>query len=118
MSLKAAKAKRPSGRTYATRLDVTKATMVRRALRSVMTKRGKGWTYIDGYSDLRVALKCGVTEYQVGGARRKYFGAMPLGRPTKQEETVEKPSLDSRIERLERLFARMAVAVDPKYLER
>lgn len=118
MSLKP-KSKKGS-RTYSPRLDTNRATMVRRALRAVMTKRGKRWAYIDGYNDMRVALKCGVTLSQVGTVRRKCFGAMPLGRP-RNDEAPQQLSLDTRIDRLERLFVSMALRVDPsisKYLER
>lgn len=112
--------KRNVRRAYTPRLDTDKANMVKRALRAVMTKRNKGWAFIDGYSDMRVALKCGVTPSQVGCVRRKHFGSMPLGRP-RNDEKPQQLSLDARIERLERLFISMALRVDPsvsKYLER
>lgn len=106
---------------YTPRLRPRDKTALKSALRSVLTKKGKRWVYVDGYSDAKVAVKLGASPMQVGLFRRKVFGSMAHGRPKLQgaeapARSVElrKPlSTEERIALLERMVMILADRVVP-----
>lgn len=86
---------------------ITPAQIIRAntLLSSVISKDEDGVvTYLDGYSDLRVAKEIGVTQHQIARIRQQLFGHLGVGRgrsAAKQELADQVKALLDRVQRLE-----------------
>lgn len=103
------------GRLRAPKMTKSQIEFLRAAVREALVKRKGHWVYIPGSNDTTVAKQTGFTAVQVATVRRKYYGGMPLGRPTGARNVPDKGKpIAERVATLEQVVTLLCDKVYPK----